>query len=229
MDSFLCIHHLSLLSMISNSQIIKYLSEKNAHAGFIDTLKIKYRPIICPFDRLLKYAENAKSVYDIGCGSGQFLSLVAEFIPSVTQLEGIEIDERLVKNAQAINETFKGKKSLFFKTFDGNSIPESIADYEIVYLIDVMHHVPKNKQEKFVHEIYQKMSKDSILVFKDINLAHPFVIFNKLHDLVFSGETGRELSFTRASELLQQAGFHVIESFKQTVYMYPHYFIICKK
>lgn len=215
--------------MVSNSQIIKYLSEKNANAGFIDTLKIKYRPLICPFDKLLMYAEKANSVYDIGCGSGQFLSLVAKFNPSVNRLEGIEIDERLVKNAMKINEEFEGKKTLIFKTFDGNTIPDSISEYEIIYLIDVIHHVPKEKQENFIHEIYNKMSVKSKLIFKDIDLSHPFVVFNKLHDLVFSGEIGRELSFKTASDLVLNAGFNILESYKKSVFVYPHYFIICEK
>jgi SAM-dependent methyltransferase len=215
--------------MIPNRQIIEYLSEKNANAGFIDTLKIKYRPLICPFDKLLMYAENASSVYDIGCGSGQFLSLVAKFIPSVKKLEGIEIDERLVKNARKLLEEFTGKKTFRFDTFNGSLIPENISEFEIVYLIDVMHHVPKDQQNDFIHEIYGRMSKKSKLVFKDIDLAHPFVIFNKLHDLIFSGETGRELSFKNAKSLVLSSGFKILEEYKQRVFLYPHYFIICEK
>ena len=73
------------------------------------------------------------------------------------------------------------------------------------------------------------MSVKSKLIFKDIDLSHPFVIFNKLHDLVFSGETGRELSFKTASDLVLKAGFKILESYKQSVFVYPHYFIICEK
>lgn len=215
--------------MISNKQIIHFLSEKNANAGFIDTLKIKYRPFICPFDKLLTYAENKKSIFDIGCGSGQFLSLVGKFIPDVNRLEGIEIDERLVKNARVLTEEFRETKTFNFQKFDGKSIPDNIADFELIYLIDVIHHVPKESQIEFIKEIYKKMSIDSILIFKDIDASSPFVFFNKVHDFVFSGEIGNELSFKKALKIAKETGFHIDESFKQRVFVYPHYFIVCRK
>ncbi len=214
--------------MIKNSEIINYLTSRTTNAGFIDKLKIKYRPIICPFDRLIALVGNKKSMFDIGCGSGQFCSLIANYT-SVTKIKGVEINERLVNNAKEINADFKGKKELTFSVFDGKTLPEDMKDYEIIYLIDVIHHVPKDQQVDFIKEIYNKMNTGTTLVFKDINASHPFVIFNKIHDLVFAGEIGHELTYNKVIDLLLSIGFTIEENFKQTTFVYPHYFIICKK
>ncbi len=87
-----------------------------ANAGFVDRLKIKYRPIICPFIDLIDFAKDKKSVFDIGCGSGQFCALIAKYT-GVEKIMGIEINERLVKNANEVNEEFRTNKSISLLIF----------------------------------------------------------------------------------------------------------------
>lgn len=214
--------------MVSNKEIIEYLTSKTLNAGFVDKLKIKYRPIICPFDTLLGYAAHAESVFDIGCGSGQFCSLIAKFTP-VTKISGVEISDKLVKNAFEVNAEFAGKKEMHFQTFDGKTLPENLKDHRLIYLIDVIHHVPQPQQIDFLKEIYAKMSVGSTLVFKDINGAHPFVYFNKLHDIVFAGEIGKEMKYLPTKKILEDIGFKIKEHYTKTIFVYPHYFLICEK
>jgi 2-polyprenyl-3-methyl-5-hydroxy-6-metoxy-1,4-benzoquinol methylase len=214
--------------MISNKQIIDYLTSKTVNASFIDKLKIKYRPLFCPFDMLLSYVEDKSSVFDIGCGSGQFCSLVARFTDA-KKIEGIEINETLVKNAREVTREFQQKKEIAFSVFDGKTLPQSMKNYELVYLIDVIHHIPQYQQESFIEEIFSKMAKGTTLIFKDVDAAHPFVFFNKIHDIIFSGEIGREIQFQFAKHLLKNAGFTIKESFRKTVFVFPYYFIICQK
>ena len=213
--------------MITNKEIIRFLTSTTINASFVDKLKIKYRPIICPFSILLGYAKENKTVFDIGCGSGQFCALVAKFT-NVRKIMGIEINERLVNNARIVNKQFKNKE-LMFEVFDGEIIPNQLSEYDLVYMIDVYHHIPKTYQIQFMKNVYDKMKAGSKLIFKDINAAHPFVFCNKLHDIVFAGEIGNEISNKKAIELLGQFGFKIIKNFTKTSYVYPHYFIICEK
>lgn len=214
--------------MVSNSELIKHLESTATKAGIVDRLKIKYRPVICPFDLLLRYTEGKKSVFDIGCGSGQFVSVIARFT-SVEKIKGIEISETLIKNAREINAQFSDKKKISFEVFDGVKIPDDIAEYEVIFLIDVLHHVPKAAQQAFIQKIKEKMSPGSILVLKDIDASSAFVVFNKLHDLVFSKEIGHEMSHNNLLKFTQQIGFDVVESFTKRVFVYPHYFVVVKK
>jgi 2-polyprenyl-3-methyl-5-hydroxy-6-metoxy-1,4-benzoquinol methylase len=204
---------------------------KNAEISppsFVDKLKIRYRPIICPFDTLLSYAKGKKSVFDIGCGSGQFCALVAK-TTAAERIMGIEINPRLVQNAGHLSREFKKNKTLIFKLFNGRILPEEIGAYEIVYMIDVFHHIPPAQQTAFMKQLEQKMKPGATLVFKDINAGSPLVLFNKIHDLVFSGECGNEITKFNAIKLLGNIGFDVHASLTKTRFFYPHYFIICSK
>lgn len=213
---------------MDNAEIIKFLTSKTTNAGFVDKLKIKYRPIICPFNDLIDFAKNRTSVFDIGCGSGQFCALIAKYT-NVEKIMGIEINERLVKNANEVNEEFRTNKSIKFEVFDGKVIPDEIRNYDLVYMIDVFHHIPAAQQISFMQQLQQKMKEGAVLIFKDIDAGSPLVICNKMHDMVFAGEIGKEISFTKAKNMLAGAGFKIVESFKKTVFVYAHYFVICQK
>lgn len=213
---------------MTNSDIIKFLTAKTTNAGFVDRLKIKYRPIICPFIDLIDFAKDKKSVFDIGCGSGQFCALIAKYT-GVEKIMGIEINERLVNNANEVNEEFRDKKEIKFSVFDGKVIPDEIKDYDLVYMIDVFHHIPPSQQVSFMQQLQQKMKLGAILIFKDIDGGSPLVLCNKMHDMVFAGEIGKEISFAKAKGMLTGAGFKIVNSFKKTVFVYAHYFVICQK
>ena len=213
---------------MTNSEIIKFLTSKTTNAGFVDKLKIKYRPIICPFNDLIDFAKDKDSVFDIGCGSGQFCALIAKFT-DVEKIMGIEINERLVNNANEVNEEFRKNKSIKFEVFDGKVIPDEIRDYELIYMIDVFHHIPPAQQAEFMEQVYKKMSPGATLVFKDIDAGNPLVLCNKMHDMVFAGEIGKEMSFNTGIELFKKIGFTIQSQFKKTVFVYPHFFIICQK
>ncbi|MDI9339472.1 MAG: class I SAM-dependent methyltransferase [Sediminibacterium sp.] len=213
---------------MTNSEIIKFLTSTTVNAGFVDKLKIKYRPVICPFDDLMAYAKDTKSVFDVGCGSGQFCALVANFT-GVNTIKGIEINERLVNNANQVNQRFSGTKNIKFAVFDGNTIPDDIVEYDLIYMIDVYHHIPQSVQKPFMKQLFDKMKPGARLMFKDIDAGSPLVICNKLHDLVFAKEIGKEISFKAAKSLLTEVGFKIVEEYKKTVFVYPHYFILAVK
>ena len=67
------------------------------------------------------------------------------------------------------------------------------------------------------------------MVLKDIDGSSPFVIFNKIHDLIFSGEIGNEISVSKALNLLKENGFDIVEQEKRLMYVYPHYTLVAQK
>lgn len=213
---------------IPNSDIIKFLATTVSNATFVQSLKIRYRPYICPFDELIDYAASEKSVFDVGCGSGQFAALVAEFT-DVKKIAGIEIDSHLVDNATKINSRFLPKKQMVFSVFDGTTIPDNISEYDLVYMIDVYHHIPRDIREDFMEQLFKKMKKGAKLMFKDIDGASPLVPFNKIHDVVFAQEFGHEISHKHAVEFLSGLGFNILESRKKRSFVYPHYFVLAQK
>lgn len=213
---------------MTNREISKFLSSTTVNATFTQKLKIKYRPFICPFDELLDYAKGAKSVYDIGCGSGQFCALVANYT-DVKKIKGIEIRQDLIDNANIMTKQLKKSKDISFEVFDGITFPKDIASYEVVYMIDVYHHIPLDIRDEFMKKLYKQMKRGATLVFKDIDADSKLVGFNKVHDYTFSREFGNEISHKNATKMLKKLGFSVKSTKRENSFVYPHYFTIVQK
>jgi len=213
---------------LTPSTLVSFLKKLTVDASFTDRLKIAYRPYICPFHDLLNGIGLGRSIFDFGCGSGQFCLLLAEY-SQPTKLRGIEISESLIDNAKTMLAPYTDRVEVDFDVYDGETLPEEIAEYEFVTMIDVFHHLPIPLHAWFFKELYDKMSPGRTLLVKDINGAHPFVLFNKLHDLIFGGEIGHEISPVAMRTLLKEAGFGDFRESKKTMFWYPHYTISCKK
>ena len=208
-------------------KIIDYLRSNYKATGFLDSLKIKYRSLICPFVPLIKLVNDNDKVGDVGCGSGQFLLLVNEFAkPSFVY--GIEINQRLVDNAKNLFSNLPNK-NFNFSEYNGKNFPAELGDMDIIFLVDVLHHVPKKNQENFIMDLISAMKLGAKLILKDINANSPLVYFNKLHDLIFAREIGNEMSIDNAILLLKKNGLKIIEQEKRIMYVYPHYTIVAQK
>lgn len=214
---------------ISNKQLSLFLQSRiPAGAGFLDKIKIGYRPYICPFGELLEYIPENSSVFDIGCGSGMFLSLAVKF-RNPAFLGGVEISNNLIDNAKHVLSDINNSVSVSLNVFDGYNIPKEIEKFKFIFLIDVLHHVPQKNQKSFLKNIYNNMSFGSTLVLKDIDAGSIFCKFNKLHDFIFSGQAGHELKASAVKKALNDIGFKALDFKKKRMIVYPHYTIICKK
>ena len=212
---------------LSNKDLLRYLKSLDFQAGFLDRVKVYYRPLVCPFVELINLVKEGEKVGDIGCGSGQFGLLQAEFAkPSL--VFGIEISERLVNNARQLFEKY-AKTAYEFEVFDGVVFPDRIRDLDVIFLNDVLHHVPKPAQQRFVADLIGKMKSGARLILKDINGGSILVYCNKMHDMLFAGEIGNELPWKKAQSWLEQNNLEILEFTKKRMYVYPHYTIVAKK
>lgn len=213
----------------SNKAIVDFFSDKAENVGPVDRLKIRYRPYVCPFGALLKFAQGEESVFDIGCGSGQFCSLLVEFT-DVKRIEGIEIDQRLVDNARQVVAKMSGhNKEVRFSLYNGSEIPTAIGNYGLIYMIDVLHHIPPAIQADILAQVFAKMRPGAVLLLKDIDASSPLVVFNKLHDTIFAGAPGNEWSMQKVLDTGRAIGFVQEEAFTQRTFVYPHFFVKLRK
>jgi 2-polyprenyl-3-methyl-5-hydroxy-6-metoxy-1,4-benzoquinol methylase len=212
---------------VSNKDLLHYLKTVSFESSFFDRLKVYYRPIICPFVELIGLVNEGEKVGDIGCGSGQFCLLLAKF-SRPSYIFGIEISDKLIDNAKQL---FKQHAEVpyHFEKFDGVHFPEQIKELDVLFLNDVLHHVPKNAQEKFVKDLVGKMKTGARLIIKDINGSSPLVYCNKVHDLLFAGEIGNELPFEKTRTWMEQNNLQIVDATKKRMYVYPHYTIVAKK
>jgi len=212
---------------ITNKDLLQFLKTKHIHAKFFDRLKLHYRPLICPYISLLNRVKPTDRVGDIGCGSGQFLLLLSEFVRPAFSY-GIEISDKLIANGKELLSDL-GPDKILLETYDGSHFPPLTGTMDIIFLIDVLHHVPQPLQGAFLRNLAASMKKGTTLVIKDINAANPLVVCNKLHDLVVSGEIGHELKIPDVVRMLTEGGLEITDVEKCTTYVYPHYTVIAKK
>ena len=213
--------------MVSSSELLDFLkSGEGANLKGLNRLKTVYRSYICPFDQILNLIPPESKVFDIGCGSGSLLSLIDHFCKP-EKLGGIEIDDVLVENAKLLLSSSPVPVSVY--KYDGITIPEEIKEYDIITMIDVFHHVPKSIQITFFDQLYQKMSKGSVLIYKDIDAESVFVYANKLHDMVLAGEIGNEWKAKDVAANLKKSGFACSGIIYKHMIFYPHYTIVATK
>jgi 2-polyprenyl-3-methyl-5-hydroxy-6-metoxy-1,4-benzoquinol methylase len=211
----------------ATKQLVSFLRDQQVDSGFMNRLKVAYRPYICPFDDLLKLIDDKDTVFDIGCGSGQFATLLAEFT-GVKKIGGVEISPELIKNARHLLQPYSGKVACNFSVYDGTDIPD-LSGYSVIVLIDVLHHVPPASQHNFLKTIYANMKAGTRLIIKDIEGASSLVLFNKLHDRIFAGEVGNEMKSAELKSILENLGFSVKSVSRKNMYVYPHYTLLATK
>lgn len=197
--------------------------------SLIDFLKIRYRPLICPFDQLLSYIEDGDRVADIGCGSGQFCMLAAQRTHA-SAISGIEIDPQLIANAtQGLQRLDRTQRNISFALYDGTSFPDTIAHCDVVFMIDVLHHIPPAMQPSFLDRLHGHMRPGARLVLKDIDAGSWLVGFNRMHDLLLSGELGHEWTVAEAMRRCGKVGFQILESRRLRMFVYPHFLLHLQK
>jgi len=215
----------------NNQTLVSFLKEhfkEREEVKFSDRLKIVYRPYICPFLSLLEEIDHNDVVFDVGCGSGQFALLTAKFA-APKMIYGIEIFDELISNAKALTDSLETETQFGFNKYDGINVPETIGISDKIFMIDVLHHIPKSSQIPFLESLYSKMKIGSKLILKDINAGSILVYANKLHDALFAGELGNEISQHRACQVLEKLGFKIEKVEKKLMFVYPHYTITATK
>lgn len=217
------------MKKLSPGDLYQFLKKRFVNASFIEKLKIVYRPFICPFHDLLENIIVKDKVFDIGCGSGQFALLIAEF-SQAQKVKGIDLLPSVIKNADQLLKPYSDKINFEFELYDGKQIPADIIDYNKIFMIDVFHHIPKLQQKEFLNQLSKKLKKDTYFIFKDIDRSHPLAFMNKIHDFIFAGEIGNEISCKKFGELAEEVGFEVKNLQKKRMFFYPHFtYVLLKK
>jgi 2-polyprenyl-3-methyl-5-hydroxy-6-metoxy-1,4-benzoquinol methylase len=189
--------------------------------------KFILRPYICPLDIVLNSIGEEKKIFDIGFGNGSLLTLVSEYL-SPKKIGGLEVDKDLLDNANSILSSYNVDRELIL--FNGSQIPRKVLNYNVITLIDVLHHIPKQNQFKFLDELFQKISPNSIVIIKDINAENPLVFFNKLHDLILSRQKTHERGLKELLNFLRKRKNIQIRCLKKSrMLVYPHYMLCLKK
>jgi SAM-dependent methyltransferase len=142
------------------------------------------RPSICPIEALLAHIPPGSRVLDIGCGAGLLL-LAGASSGRIAGGYGVDINANALAAARsALAQLGKGA-DITFKVATMQDLPAG--PFDVVTVIDVMHHVNPEEQREFFAAAAAKVRPGGILLYKDM-CASPWwkASMNRLHDLVLA-------------------------------------------
>lgn len=183
------------------------------------------RTYICPFHLLVDEVPVGSRVLDIGCGSGLFLGLLA-VRRKIDQSVGFDADKAAINVAQKMSQTIDGNKLLRFEHCDiRDNWPDGL--FDVVSLIDVMHHISPSEQRNVLMMAVGKLAPDGILLYKDM-VDKPLhrAWANRLHDLIVAKQWINYLPMEVVRQVADECGLKFIKNDSLNMLWYGHEWIV---
>ena len=157
------------------------------------------RKQILPIDKIDKALPTRGVILDLGCGQG----LIATYIAAkkYRTVIGIDANNKRLPNSNLENLTFK----------NGDITKLSVSKIDGVVISDVLHHIPKIKQDALFKKIFNNLNKNGRLVIKEIDSGELIRSnLSRLWDFLLYPKD--KIAYRRSSELkvfLKKIGFTV--------------------
>jgi 2-polyprenyl-3-methyl-5-hydroxy-6-metoxy-1,4-benzoquinol methylase len=201
----------------------KLVADAADYAKHFDGLQaffVHYRPVISPFEPIIEAVPIGARVLDIGAGNGLLLFLLRKNGWLGTGV-GIDIAEHEIATGTKALAALDVKNVQLRVLDDLSQLePES---FDVVTVIDVMHHVPPLKQAEFFKNALQRVAPGGLLIYKDMcKRPHWRAWANRLHDLVKAKQWIHYRAVTDIEDWAKAQGFEL--SYRQDMarYWYGH-------
>jgi len=194
----------------------------NAYAGasLPQRLLATLRAVVCPPQALQAAIPHGSCVLDIGCGNGLWLVMLA-------QARGIRGGIGVERNVQALATARQAASSaglpLRFKT-TANPCEWPDTACEVVSMIDVLHHVPRQARATFVRAACARVAPGGRFVYKDMALRPWWApVWNQLHDLVLARQRVHVEPISRVARWAHDSGLQLRHERRFTgAWLYRH-------
>lgn len=142
------------------------------------------RVAILPASKIDKIIPKEGTILDIGCGNGGLANYLAIGFPR-RKLIGIDFSKGRIIDAL---KTVEGGRKVIFINADVTRV--NIPKVKAYLLVDVLHHISYVKQEKLLSYLARNLSKDSILVIKDVDNSNtlPFLYGHLFEKILYPKE-----------------------------------------
>ncbi len=210
---------------ISRKELYHSLKKYSQTLKGLERLKTVYRPFICPLHKLLEFFQNNRKIYDVGCGNGSFLRLCHDYC-APKLLAGHDVSDRTRQSAHFFNS--REVANIRYQAKE-EPLPD-LSGYDYVVLIDVLHHIPRERQRLFLEEIISKMEVGASLFILDINANYKIRSFiNRAHDLVLSREYVHPLKQENVAAYFNETHVAIKDAGCFNSLWYSHYLLIISK
>ena len=161
-------------------------------------------------------------ILDVGCGFGLFAAYFGQTHPR-REITGIDPNARRIEMAKRVARSL----DLTHHTFVAGDVRDAPIQgrFDAVYVLDVMHHIPKDAQRGVLERLHGLLAPGGVLVMKDITTEprHQLLFTEALDRLMVGFD--EELAYRHHQawgQLLREIGFRVRVVRVPDVLPYPH-------
>jgi 2-polyprenyl-3-methyl-5-hydroxy-6-metoxy-1,4-benzoquinol methylase len=127
------------------------------------------------------------TVLDVGCGAGLFILMLAR-LRRIDSAVGFDADAAAIRVAKDAAATFPEGRRLQFVHHNAHD-PWPDGRFDVVSLIDVVHHVEPKKHQELIAIAAKRLSDGGILLYKDMGSRPLWRAWaNRIHDLLSVGQ-----------------------------------------
>jgi SAM-dependent methyltransferase len=198
------------------------------HAAFPLRQMQSLRPYICPFGLLVEREPRGARVLDVGCGSGLFLGLLLR-AGAIAEGVGFDVDRGAVDAARAMAARAPNGTRLRFECLPPDA-PWPEGPFDVVSMVDVMHHVPVAAQRDVVRKVAERLAPGGLFLYKDMVKRPRWRAWaNRLHDLVVARQWIHYLDLEAVVDEGRRCGLHVTHRGRVDRWWYGHEYAVLEK
>jgi len=107
---------------------------------------------------------NSIKVLDIGCGMGLGHEIISN---KIKKLYGVD------SSSESIEIAKKRNKDVIYKYYDEVNLPFEDKNFDVIFTMNTMHHVQKNKWNIFINEICRVLKNNGLFIVIEHNPLNP--------------------------------------------------------
>lgn len=191
--------------MTARSDVSAALADVLSDGPWLRRTLQQWRPYICPFEVLVDAVPERARVFDIGCGSGLWLLLLAK-TGRLREGVGFDLEGAAIEYANQAKRRVATGSALTFIHAD-NSFQWPVGEFDVVTMVDVMHHVRPEDQATMIRRAAAALKPNGIFLYKDM-VAKPRwrALANRAHDLVMARQWIHYYDFARVVDVARDCG-----------------------
>ncbi len=219
-------------TMETEKNIDETVSDIYRHSPLAVRLFAFARIRACPMLPLLAEVPPKATVLDIGCGNGLFLLLLAASGKAAKGI-GIDCKKKLMEEARGINNRFSSQKhNMMPVDFITVRTPQDwpVMEFSCVSMIDVMHHIPSEKQRSFFFEAARRVGPGGVLLYKDMCVRPLWrTLINRMHDFVLARQWIHYVSADKIKNWAKACGLELEKETHYSKFVSGHEKLVFKR
>jgi 2-polyprenyl-3-methyl-5-hydroxy-6-metoxy-1,4-benzoquinol methylase len=203
------------------------LKDVFCHASVVQKFLVDARPLIHPSAPIIDCVPDGVNALDVGCGAGALLATLA-LNNKISSGRGVDANAAIVDVAKKAAEKITNIKLEFSVSRSISEIPPG--PYDLVTLIDVMHHVSQGEQQDFFLACVDRVVPGGKLIYKDMAEKPLWKnLFNRLHDLIMARQIIHYVPIGKIKKWAESCGLEMVHESYYSRFAYGHELLAFRK